>query len=76
MEEEKAFYKLEPSNKARPVLICGTFISSKNYELDIDSVYEFVLGAMENYDVERDFRNSNHSLVLESFKKFYESINK
>ena len=47
-----------------------------NYELDIDTVYEFVLGAMENYDVERDFRNSNHSLVLESFKKFYESINK
>jgi len=47
-----------------------------NYELDIDTVYEFVLGAMENYDVERDFRNSNHSLVLKSFKKFYESINK
>ena len=47
-----------------------------NYELDIDTVYEFVLGTMENYDVERDFRNSNHSLVLKSFKKFYESINK
>ena len=35
MEEEKAFYKLEPSNKGRPVLITGKVISSKNYQLDI-----------------------------------------
>ena len=45
-----------------------------NYELQIDNVYEFVLGSMENYDIERDFRNSRHSLVLTSFKKFHESI--
>jgi len=45
-----------------------------NYELQIDNVYEFVLGSMENYDIERDFRNSRHSLVLNSFKKFHESI--
>ena len=35
MEEEKAFYKLEPSSKGRPVLITGKVISSKNYPLDI-----------------------------------------
>ena len=49
------------------------FIDS--YDLNINSVYEFVLGSMENYDVEVFFRNSNHNLVLTSFKNFYESIN-
>ena len=49
------------------------FIDS--YDLNINSVYEFVLGSMENYDVEAYFRNSNHNLVLTSFKNFYESIN-
>ncbi len=49
------------------------FIDS--YDLNINSVYEFVLGSMENYDVEVYFRNSNHNLVLTSFKNFYESIN-
>ena len=47
----------------------------KNYNLEINDVYEFVIGSMENYDVERDFRNSNHILVLTNFQKFYESIN-
>ena len=46
-----------------------------NYNLEINDVYEFVIGSMENYDVERDFRNSNHILVLTNFQKFYESIN-
>ena len=46
-----------------------------NYELKIHSVYEFVIGSMEKFDVERDFKNSNHGLVLTSFKKFHESIN-
>ena len=47
----------------------------ENYKLDIDSVYEFVIGAMENYDMEIDFRNSNHILVITNLEKFYESIN-
>ena len=46
-----------------------------NYNLEINDVYEFVIGSMENYDVERDFRNSNHILVLTNFQKFHESIN-
>ena len=46
-----------------------------NYNLEINDVYEFVIGSMENYDVERDFRNSNHVLVLTNFQKFHESIN-
>ena len=49
------------------------FIDS--YDLNINNVYEFVLGSMENYDVEVYFQNSNHNLVLTSFKNFYESIN-
>ena len=47
----------------------------ENYKLDIDSVYEFVIGAMENFDMEIDFRNSNHILLLTNLEKFYESIN-
>ena len=46
-----------------------------NYNLEINDVYEFVIGSMENYDVERDFKNSNHILVLTNFQKFHESIN-
>ena len=46
-----------------------------NYNLEINDVYEFVIGSMENYDLERDFRNSNHILVLTNFQKFHESIN-
>ena len=35
MEEEKGFYKLEPSNKGRPQLIHGRPLLNKNYTLDI-----------------------------------------
>jgi len=33
------------------------------------------LGAVENYDIVNNFKNSNHGLVLEDFNKFYASIN-
>ena len=35
MEEEKGFYKLEPSNKGRPVMIHGRYLMNKNYILHI-----------------------------------------
>ena len=35
MEEEKGFYKLEPSNKGRPVLVHGRLLLNKIYTLDI-----------------------------------------
>ena len=35
MEEEKGFYKLEPSNKGRPQLIHGRFLLNKDWTLDI-----------------------------------------
>ena len=38
-------------------------------------IYEFVLGALENSNVEIDFGTSDHGLVLESFDEFYQSIN-
>ena len=53
----------------------GVDFFTNNYNLEINDVYEFVIGSMENYDVERDFRNSNHILVLTNFQKFHESIN-
>ena len=46
-----------------------------NFQLEEDQVYEFVMGAIENTEIENDFRASNHNLVLESFDKFYTSIN-
>jgi hypothetical protein len=52
----------------------GVAFFMKNYNLEEDEVYEFVLGAMENSDIEENFRSSNHSLVLNSFNDFYNSI--
>ena len=45
----------------------------KSFNLKKESVYEFVIGSMETHDIENDFKNSNHALVLTNFKKFYES---
>lgn len=45
----------------------------KSFNLKKESVYEFVIGSMETHDIENDFKNSNHVLVLTNFKKFYES---
>ena len=52
----------------------GVAFFMKNYNLDEDQVYEFVLGAMENRNVEENFRQSNHGLVLNSFEKYHKSI--
>ncbi|MAU62976.1 MAG: hypothetical protein CMC38_01300 [Flavobacteriaceae bacterium] len=53
----------------------GLTFFMKKYELKDNEVYEFVLGAVENSNIENDFKSSNHNLVLESFDKFYNSIN-
>ena len=45
------------------------------FGLKEDEIYEFILGAAENYDLEFDFKNSNHELILLNLDKFYESIN-
>ncbi len=45
------------------------------FGLKEDEIYEFILGAAENYDLEFDFKNSNHGLILLNLDKFYESIN-
>ncbi len=44
------------------------------YNLKDSDLYEFILGAVENYDIENNFKNSNHGLVLKDFNKFYVSI--
>jgi hypothetical protein len=53
----------------------GLIFFINNFELEEDEVYEFVLGALENSNIEKDFRTSDHGLVLESFEKFHQSIN-
>jgi len=52
----------------------GVAFFMKNYNLNENEVYEFVLGALENSDIEENFRSSNHSLVLNSFNDYYNSI--
>jgi len=52
----------------------GLIFFINNFELEEDEVYEFVLGALENSNIEKDFRTSDHGLVLESFEKFHQSI--
>ena len=71
----RAARKLESRSGAAADIIqfYGVSFFIDNYNLDIDSVYEFVIGSMENYDIENYFRDSNHNLVLTNFKKFYES---
>ena len=52
----------------------GVAFFIKNYSLEEDEVYEFVLGAFENSDIENDFLASNHNLVIKSFENFKKSI--
>ena len=47
MEEEKGFYKLEPSNKGRPVLIHGRLLLNKDYTLDISQKDTYTLNIPE-----------------------------
>jgi hypothetical protein len=53
----------------------GLLFFMNNYDLEETEVYEFVLGGLENSNIENDFRTSDHGLVLDSFEKFYQSIN-
>ena len=53
----------------------GSNYFMERYNLKEEEVYEFVLGASENYDLLTDFKNSNHGLILNNLDKFYESIN-
>ena len=52
----------------------GLLFFINNYNLNESDVYEFVLGAMENSDIEENFRLSNHALVLKSLDEFNNSI--
>ena len=53
----------------------GVVFFINKFNLSEEKVYEFVLGALENSNIESDFRTSDHGLVLESFEKFHQSIN-
>ena len=52
MEEEKGFYKLEPSNKGRPVLIHRRYLINKNYTLHISQkdTYTYPVDGWTYYD--------------------------
>ena len=53
----------------------GVIFFINKFNLSEEKVYEFVLGALENSNIESDFKTSDHGLVLESFEEFYKSIN-
>ena len=53
----------------------GLVFFINKFNLSEEKVYEFVLGALENSNIESDFKTSDHGLVLESFEEFYKSIN-
>ena len=52
MEEEKGFYKLEPSNKGRPILIHGRHLINKNWTLHISQkdTYTYPVDGWTYYD--------------------------
>ncbi len=52
MEEEKGFYKLEPSNKGRTQLIHGRILLNKDWTLDIDlkDTYTYPVDGWTYYD--------------------------
>ena len=52
----------------------GLLFFMNNYDLEETEIYEFVLGALENSNIEENFRLSNHGLVLKSLEEFYNSI--
>lgn len=52
----------------------GLVFFINNYNLEEDEVYEFVLGALENTNIEENFKTSDHGLVLKSFEEYYKSI--
>ena len=53
----------------------GLVFFINKFNLSEEKVYEFVLGALENSNIESDFKTSDHGLVLESLEEFYQSIN-
>jgi hypothetical protein len=53
----------------------GVVFFINKFNLSEEKVYEFVLGALENSNIESDFKTSDHGLVLESLEEFYQSIN-
>jgi hypothetical protein len=53
----------------------GVVFFINKFNLSEEKVYEFVLGALENSNIESDFKTSDHGLVLESLEEFYKSIN-
>jgi len=52
----------------------GLIFFINNFNLEEEEVYEFVLGALENTNIEEDFRTLDHSLVLKSFEDYYKTI--
>ena len=40
-----------------------------------NNLYEFIIGALENSEMEQNFIYGNHGLVLKDLSNFYKSIN-
>ena len=59
-----------------PTLQCllGYVLYPKLY-VNVANLYEFVIGALENSEMEQNFIYGNHGLVLQDLSNFYKSIN-
>ena len=53
----------------------GKDFFTDEFNLDIDSIHNFVTSTYLNYPVEENFKNGNYSLVIEFFKKNFEGFN-
>ena len=53
----------------------GEGFFTDEFNLDIDSIHNFVTSTYLNYPVEENFKNGNYSLVIEFFKKNFEGFN-
>ena len=53
----------------------GKDFFTDEFNLDIDSIHNFVTSTYLNYPVEENFKSGNYSLVIEFFKKNFEGFN-
>jgi len=53
----------------------GLNFFKNEFNLNENNLYEFVIGALENSEMEQNFIYGNHGLVLQDLSSFYKSIN-
>ena len=67
---------LDKKNKAAVDIIqfYGLTFFKNEFNLNENNLYEFVIGALENSEMEQNFNFGNHGLVLQDLSNFYNSL--